>query len=527
MKVLVSDNISDKGVEILKNALLEVDVKTGMTPDELKVCIGQYDGIVVRSATKLTADVIACAKNLKVIGRAGSGLDNVDKAAATSKGIVVMNTPGGNTITTAEHTIALIVSLVRKIPQATQSMKSGKWEKKKFMGVELFDKTLGILGLGNIGSQVAKRALGLGMKAICYDPFLNEELANNLGIKKVSLDDLFADSDIITVHTPLTDETKYIINKDSIARMKDGVKIINCARGGIVDEAALYEAIKAGKVSGAALDVFEKEPPENSPLLTLYEVICTPHLGASTLEAQENVALAVADQIADYLVNGTIRNAVNFPSIPADQINTLKPYIDLAEKMGCFASYFMDEEVKEIGIELRGEAAEIMNEPVKIAAVKGFLTPILENTVNFVNAPHIAKERGIVVKVTKNADSGDYNTRIDLVIKSAKKDFSVSGTLFSKKDPRIIKIDNYIIEVIPEGTMLYINNNDRPGVIGSIGTLFGQSGINIARMHFGRETKGGMAVSVVSVDGSVSHDILDKIRKMPNIIEVKKITMNG
>ncbi|MBF0567789.1 MAG: phosphoglycerate dehydrogenase [Nitrospirae bacterium] len=527
MKVLVSDNISDKGVEILRSASLEVDVKTGMTPDELKACIGQYDGIVIRSATKLTADVIECAKNLKVIGRAGSGLDNVDKAAATSKGIVVMNTPGGNTITTAEHTIALIVSLVRKIPQATQSMKSGKWEKKKFMGVELFDKTLGVLGFGNIGSQVAKRALGLGMRVICYDPFLNEDLASNLGIKKVSLDELFAGSDIITVHTPLTNETKYIINKDSIGKMKDGVRIINCARGGIVEEGALYEAIKSGKVAGAALDVFEKEPPENSPLMTLDEVICTPHLGASTHEAQENVALAVADQIADYLVHGTIRHAVNFPSIPADQVNTLRPYIDLAEKMGCFASYFMDEEVKEISIELRGEAAEIMNEPVKIAAVKGFLTPILEHTVNFVNATHIAKERGIVVKVTKNADAGDYNTRVDLVIKSAKKDFSVSGTLFSKKDPRIIAIDNYIIEVIPEGTMLYINNNDRPGVIGSIGTLFGQSGINIARMHFGRETKGGMAVSVVSVDGNVGKDILDKITKLPNIIEVKKITMNG
>ncbi|MCG6553750.1 MAG: phosphoglycerate dehydrogenase [Candidatus Magnetominusculus sp. LBB02] len=527
MRVLVSDNISDRGVEILKDAKLDVDVKTGMKPDELKACIGQYDGIVIRSATKLTADVIACAANLKVIGRAGSGLDNVDKAAATSKGIVVMNTPGGNTITTAEHTIALIVSLVRKIPQATASMKAGKWEKKKFMGVELFDKTLGILGLGNIGSQVAKRALGLGMKAICYDPFLNEELAENLGIKKVSRDELFTGADIITVHTPITNETRNIINKDSIAKMRDGVRIVNCARGGIVDEGALYDAIKSGKVAGAALDVFEKEPPENSPLLTLDEVICTPHLGASTHEAQENVALAVAEQIADYLVNGTIRHAVNFPSIPADQLNTLKPYIDLAEKMGCFASYFTDGQVKEIDIELRGEAAEIMDEPVKIAAVKGFLTPVLEHTVNFVNATHIAKERGIVVKVTKNADAGDYNTRVDLTIKSAEKTFSVSGTLFSKKNPRIIKIDNYVIEVVPEGTMLYINNNDRPGVIGSIGMLFGESGINIARMHFGRETKGGMAVSVVSVDGGIGEDIVQKIRMLPNILEVTKITMNG
>jgi D-3-phosphoglycerate dehydrogenase len=309
--------------------------------------------------------------------------------------------------------------------------------------------------------------------------------------------------------------------------MKDGVKIVNCARGGIVDEGALYDAIKAGKVSGAALDVFEKEPPGDSPLMSLDEVICTPHLGASTLEAQENVALAVADQVADYLISGTIRNAVNFPSIPADQVNTLKPYIDLAEKMGRFAFFFMDETVKEIDVELRGKASEIMSEPVEIAAVKGFLTPVLEHTVNFVNASHIAKERGIVVKVTKNADAGDYYTRIDLTIKASTRSFSVSGTLFSKKDPRIIKINNLMIEVIPERTMLYIDNNDKPGVIGSIGTLFGEAGINIARMHFGRETKGGMAVSVVSVDGSIGQDILDKIKKLPNIIEVKKITMNG
>ncbi|MBF0517979.1 MAG: phosphoglycerate dehydrogenase, partial [Nitrospirae bacterium] len=527
MRVLVSDNISDKGVEILKNAKLEVDVKTGMTPDELKACIGQYDGIVIRSATRLTADVIECAGNLKVIGRAGSGLDNVDKAAATSKGIVVMNTPGGNTTTTAEHSIALIVSLARYIPQATQSMKEGKWEKKKFMGIELFDKTLGVLGLGNIGSQVAKKALGLSMKVICYDPFLNEDLARNMGIKKVALDELFAGADIITIHTPLTNETRNIVNKDSIAKMKDGVRIVNCARGGIVDEAALYDAIKAGKVAGAALDVFEKEPPKDSPLLTLEEVICTPHLGASTLEAQENVALAVADQIADYLVNGTIRHAVNFPSIPADQVNTLRPYIDLAEKMGRFASFFVDDTVKGIEVELRGKAAEIMDEPISIAAVKGFLTPVLEHNVNFVNASLIAKERGIVVKVTKNADAGDYYTRLDLTIKTSKKAFSLCGTLFSKIDPRIIKIDNFIIEVIPEGTMLYINNHDRPGVIGAIGAIFGESGINIARMHFGRESKGGMAVSVVSVDGDIGQELLEKIKKLPNIVEVTKITMNG
>ncbi|QWR77248.1 phosphoglycerate dehydrogenase [Candidatus Magnetomonas plexicatena] len=526
MKVLVSDNISEMGLEILKKSGLDVDVKPGMNADELKSCIAGYDGIVIRSATKLTADVIELAEKLKVIGRAGSGLDNVDKAAATKKGIVVMNTPGGNTITTAEHTIALLFSIARKIPHATQSMKDGKWEKKKFMGVELFNKTLGILGIGNIGAQVAKRAIGLEMNVVGYDPFLSEETAMKLGIKKVSLDELFKESDFITVHTPMTPETKYVINEQSIAKMKKGVRLINCARGGIVDEKALYDAIKSGKVAAAALDVFEKEPPADLSLIALDEVVCTPHLGASTMEAQENVALAVAEQVADYLVNGTIRNAVNFPSIPQDKVGILKPYIDLAGRMGAFASQLVEHEVREINIELTGEASEIPEAAVVIAAVKGYLSPILEETVNFVNAPLIAKERGIDVKVTKSADSGAYSTMLTLKIKCDSTEHIFSGTLFSKKDPRIIRINNYSLELIPEGYMLFINNNDKPGVIGSIGMLLGESGINIARMSFGRESKGGMAVSVVSVDEDISSTIMGKIRNLPNILSVKKITID-
>ncbi|NOY64268.1 MAG: phosphoglycerate dehydrogenase, partial [Nitrospirae bacterium] len=369
MKVLVSDNISPKGVEIMKKAGLDVDVKTGMSHDELKACIGQYHGLVIRSATKVTADIIDAAVNLKVIGRAGSGLDNVDKEAATKKGIVVMNTPGGNTITTAEHAIAMMFALARNIPQATKSMKEGKWEKKKFMGVELFNKTLGILGLGNIGSQVARRAQAMQMNIIGYDPFLSDERAKELGIDKVTLEELFANADFITIHTPLTPETKNLINKDTIRLMKDGVRIINCARGGIINERDLYDALESGKVAGAALDVFEKEPPEDLTLIKHDRVICTPHLGASTREAQENVAIAIAEQIVDYLIAGTIRNAVNFPSIPADQIPVLRPYINLAEIMGKFAAQIYEGGITEVTVEYRGEAEEIDTKPVTIAAL--------------------------------------------------------------------------------------------------------------------------------------------------------------
>jgi D-3-phosphoglycerate dehydrogenase len=525
MKVLVSDNISPKGVAILKKAGLEVDVKTGMKPEELKACIGEYHGLVIRSATKVTAEIVGAAVNLKVIGRAGSGLDNVDKAAASKKGIVVMNTPGGNTITTAEHSVAMLFSVARLIPQATASMKAGKWEKKKFMGVELFNKTLGILGLGNIGTQVAKRAQGLEMNVIAYDPFLSDEKAKTLGIRKVSLEELFELSDFITIHTPMTPETKGIVNAGTIAKMKDGVRIINCARGGIVNEQDLYEALKSGKVAGVALDVFEKEPPVDNPLLTLDSVVCTPHLGASTEEAQENVALAVAEQIVDYLINGTIRNAVNFPSIPADQVSRLQPYISLAEKLGSFCSQVVEGGVTEITVEYAGDAAEINSAPVTIAAIKGFLSPILLETINFVNAPFIARERGIEVKETKTKDSGDYQSVIGLRIRSEHGESHVAGTLFSKKDPRIILIDDFKVEIVPEGELLLMYNNDKPGVIGNIGTLLGENNINIARMHFGRETAGGTAISVVSIDSTPTPEIMQKIRTLPNILSVRQICL--
>lgn len=525
MKVLVSDSISQKGIDILTKAGLEVDVKTGLSPDELKAIIGEYHGLIIRSATRVTADVIDVATNLRVIGRAGSGLDNVDKAAATKKGIVVMNTPGGNTITTAEHTIALMFSLARQIPQAVASMREGKWDKKRFMGVELYNKTLGIIGIGNIGKQVAKRAIGLGMNVIGYDPYLSEENAMEIGIKKVALPELFRNSDFITIHTPLTAETKNLINSKTIGIMKDGVRIINCARGGIVNEADLYEAIKSGKVAGAALDVFEKEPPGDNPLLKLDNVLCTPHLGASTKEAQENVALAIAEQVADYLINGVIRNAVNFPSIPAEQLPRLQPYLSLAEKIGGFASQVFEGAATDITIEYRGEASELNTAPVTIALLKGYLTPILEETVNFVNAPFIARERGIEVKEAKSSEAGDYHNMIVLKIKVNGEENILAGTLFSKKDPRIVRINKFFVEIVPEGNMLYILNNDRPGVIGNIGSYLGKNNINIARMHFGRESAGGMAISVVSIDTPVSDEQIEEIKKMPNIISVKLVNL--
>ncbi len=523
MKVLVSDNISSKGVDILKEAGFAVDIKTGLSPDELKKEIGRYEALVVRSATKVTADIIEHAKNLKVIGRAGSGLDNVDKIAATKHGIVVMNTPGGNTVTTAEHTIALLFSMARQVPQATVSMKLGKWEKKKFTGVELYNKTLGIIGLGNIGAHVAKIALGMGMKIITYDPYLSEEKARTLGVTVVDLEELIKTSDFITIHVPMTSETKNMINAGSIGMMKKGVRIINASRGGIVDEKALYDALKSGRIAGAALDVFEKEPPGESPLLELDNFICTPHLGASTEDAQENVAIAVSHQIVDYLLYGTIRNAVNFPSVSSDVLPIMQPYINLAESMGGFLSQVFEGGIESITIEYRGEVTGLSLEPITVAALKGILTPILEETVNYINAPLIAKERGIEVKEMTTGDAGDYHSMMIIRIKSGSKESAVAGVLYGKKYPRIISINSFPVEVIPEGEMLILSNNDKPGVIGGIGTILSRHKINIARMQFGREKKGGKAISVVSVDAPVSKDIVSEIKKLPNVLSVKQI----
>ncbi len=523
MKVLISDNLSATGVEILKKAGLEVDFRSKTSVEEIEKIIGDYDALIIRSATKVNAGLLDKATKLKIVGRAGSGLDNVDIPAATKKGVVVMNTPGGNTVTTAEHTIGMIFASARMIPQAYSSLKAGKWEKKKFEGVELFDKTLGVIGLGAIGGVVANRAIGLGMKILAYDPFLSQEKAKSLGIELADLPTIYRKSDFITVHTPKTKETANLINKDTIAQMKDGVRIINCARGGIVNEQDLYEALKSGKVAGAAFDVFEKEPPENHPLLTLDNFVATPHLGASTKEAQENVAVAIAEQIVDYLIAGTVRNAVNVPSVPADQLPTLSPYINLAERMGSFEAQVFEAGLTKVTVEYSGEVSNLKLEPITLAALKGLLTPILNENVNYVNAPLIAKDRGIEIKVSKTSGGTEYTSLITIRIKADGKDLSVSGTLNSKKEPRIVQVDNFPMETVPEGNMLVLTNNDKPGVIGGIGMLLGQNGINIARMQFGREMQGGRAMSVVSIDSPASDEVIAKIKKLPNVLSVKQI----
>ncbi len=526
MKVLISDSLSEQGVTILQKSGLSVDIKTKLTPAQLIEEIGQYDGLIIRSGTKVTKDVIAAAKNLKVIGRAGSGLDNVDLPAATKRGIVVMNTPGGNTITTAEHTFALIFSMARQTPQANASVKSGKWEKNKFMGMELFDKTLGIIGLGQIGSWVARLALGAGMKVIAYDTYLSQDIAQKMGVTLVDLATLYAKSDIITLHTPMTAETKYLINAEAISKMKDGVRIINCARGGIVDETALLAALTSGKVAASASDVFEKEPVDpNHPLLKLDNFICTPHLGAATLEAQENVALAIAEQVVDYLVRGVVRYAVNLPSISLDLIPKVQPYVLLAEKIGAFIGQTIDGGITAIHIEYHGEAAELQSAPIHVAALKGLLSPILEETVNYVNAPSIAKERGIEVKETKSDNAGNFASLLTMKVTTSTGKKIVSGSVFHKTEPRFIEVDGVALEIIPEGNMLYIHNNDKPGVIGDLGQLLAKNKINISRMQLGREQSGGLAISVVGVDVAAPESLIKEIRTIPNVLSVRPIRL--
>ncbi|MEK7286036.1 MAG: phosphoglycerate dehydrogenase [Nitrospirota bacterium] len=526
MKVLVSDSLSEQGIVILKKGGLQVDVNTKLTPAQLIEEIGQYDGLVIRSGTKVTKEVIAAAKNLKVIGRAGSGLDNVDLPAATKRGIVVMNTPGGNTITTAEHTFALIFSMARQTPQANASVKSGKWEKNKFMGVELFNKTIGIIGLGQIGSWVARLAQGAGMIVIGHDAFLSTENAQKIGVEMVDLATLYARADIITVHTPMTAETKHLINAEAIEKMKNGVRLVNCARGGIIDEAALLPALTSGKVAACASDVFEKEPVDpNHPLLKMDNFICTPHLGASTLEAQDNVALAIADQVVDYLVHGIVRYAVNLPSISLDLKDKVAPYVLLAEKIGSFIGQTIEGGIETIHIEYHGEAAEMTSAPMNVAALKGLLAPMLEETVNYVNAPAIAKERGILVNEVKTADAGNFSSLLTMKVKTASGQKVVSGAVFHKTEPRFVEIDGMALEIIPEGNMLYIHNNDKQGVIGDLGHLLAKNQINISRMQLGREKTGGLAVSVVGTDIAASESVIKEIRAIPHILSVKPVCL--
>ncbi len=527
MKVLVSDKLSETGLDKLSRANgIQVDVKTGLTPAELKEIIGEYDGIIIRSATHLTRDVLDAAKNLKVIGRAGIGLDNVDIPAATQKGIVVMNTPQGNNIAAAEHTISMMLAMARRIPQATASLKAGKWEKNKFMGIQVYHKVLGIIGIGNIGGIVADRAMGLKMRVIAYDPFISEEKAREMGVELVpDLDDLFSRADFITVHTPLIKETRNLINREAFRKMKDGVMIINCARGGIIHERDLYDAIVSGKVAGAALDVFEVEPPKDNPLFGLDQVIVTPHLGASTREAQRNVASAIADQVIAYLLNRTIQNAVNVPAVSPEVMERIGPYLDLAENLGGFLAQVCSFRIEEVDIEFHGEMFERDTDPIVLATLKGLLAPVMGDDVNFVNAKIMAQQRRIKIRETKIEDTGDYTTLIVLKVKGKEGKQSVWGTLFGKKEPRIVRYNDFIIEAIPKGEILLVENYDRPGVIGNIGMTLGRKGINIATMQFGRDKMGGQAISLLHLDAPLNDEIIHELLTLPNLISVKSIRL--
>jgi len=527
IKILVSDPLSEEGLKILKDVKdFQVDVKTELKPEALKEIIKDYDAIVVRSATNLTMDIISAAEKLKVIGRAGVGLDNVDLEAATQKGIIVMNTPGGNTISTAEHTMSMILALSRNIAQANASTKKGEWKRSKFMGVELYNKVLGIVGLGRIGREVAKRAGSFGMKILAYDPFLSREVAESLGIEIMELKELLQRSDYITVHTPLTEETQHIISEKEFAIMKKGARVINCARGGIIDEAALINALKEGKLSGAAIDVFEKEPlSPDSELLKLDNVVTTPHLGASTEEAQVNVAIEVAEIVRDALLGRGIRNAANYPCLEAEVCKILDPYINLSEKLGIFSAQLVEGRFQELNISYSGDITQHDLSPLTMALAKGILSPILKETVNFINATSLAKERGIKIKESRSSEEEEFVNLVQLEIKTDKETRIISGTLSSNKQPRIVKIDEYYVELAPVGEMVFIQNWDRPGIIGNLGTLMGKQNINIAAMTFGRDKPGGRAISVLNVDSPISAEILDKIKKTENILAVKIIRL--
>jgi len=523
-RVLISDALSPAAVAIFKDRGLNVEFAPNLGKDKEKLAatIDGFDGLAIRSATKVTAKLLDHAKSLKVIGRAGIGVDNVDIPAATARGVIVMNTPFGNSITTAEHAITLLLALARQIPEADTSTRAGKWEKNKFLGVEIFGKTLGIIGCGNVGSIVADRALGLKMKVIAYDPFLSAERAVRLGVEKVELDELWRRADFITLHTPLTDKTRNIINAETLPQMKAGIRLVNCARGELIDDAALADALKSGHVAGAALDVFREEPATQSVLFGLPNVICTPHLGASTMEAQENVALQIAEQMSDYLLRGAISNAVNFPSISAEEAPKLKPFIALAEKLGSFAGQLTESGINQVRLTYEGEVAQMNTKALTSAAVAGLLRPMLQE-VNVVSAPIVAKERGIVVEEMRRDAEGDYDSLITLAVVTERQTRSVSGTVFADGRPRIVDIKGIRMDAEFAPSMLYVTNQDKPGFVGRFATLLAEAGINIATFHLGRESAGGNAIALVEIDGSVPAEVLSKVRHIPNVQQVKPL----
>ena len=515
-KVLISDKMDPTAAEIFRARGIEVDEITGKTPEELKAIIGQYDGLAIRSSTKVTAEILAAATNLKVVGRAGIGVDNVDIPSASAKGVVVMNTPFGNSITTAEHAIALMFALARQLPEADASTQAGKWEKNRFMGVELTSKVLGLIGAGNIGSIVADRSLGLRMKVVAFDPFLSPERALELGVEKVELDELLARADFITLHTPLTDQTRNILSAENLAKTKKGVRIINCARGGLIDEAALKAGLDSGHIGGAALDVFVEEPAKASPLFGTPNFVSTPHLGASTNEAQVNVAIQVAEQMADFLTTGGVTNALNVPSLSAEEAPRLKPYMALAEELGSLIGQLSHGAIPRISIHAEGAAAELNQKPIISAVLAGFLRTQTA-TVNMVNAPYLAKERGIEVREVRNDREGDYHTLLRVSVKTEAGERSVAGTLFGNQAPRLVELFGIKVEADLAGHMLYVVNEDAPGFIGRLGSLLGEAGVNIGTFHLGRREAGGEAVLLLSVDDRVSAELIARVRALPGV----------
>jgi D-3-phosphoglycerate dehydrogenase len=524
-RILISDKLSPAAVKIFEERGVAADLRPGLSPAELRSIIGDYDGLAVRSATKVTRELLEAAPRLKVVGRAGIGVDNVDVKSATARGVVVMNTPFGNSITTAEHALAMMFALARQIPEANASTKAGRWEKNRFMGVELFGKTLGVIGCGNIGAIVADRALGLKMRVIAYDPFLSETRAREIGVEKVDLPDLLHRADIITLHTPLTEGTRNILDRVALAKTRKGVRIVNCARGGLIDEAALADALKSGHVAGAALDVFETEPATDSPLFALENVVCTPHLGAATSEAQENVALQVAEQMSDFLLTGAVANAINMPSISAEDAPRLRPYLELVRQLGAIGGQLTNatgRELKGIRIEYEGAAAHLNHRPLTAAAIAGVLGPIMAG-VNMVNAPVQARERGIEIFETTAERASGYQTGVRLVLVTDRDEKSVAGTLFGDR-PRLTAIKDIPVEAELNGHMLYVTNQDKPGFIGKFGATLAEAGINIATFHLGRSAPGKDAVCLVAVDGPVAEDVLARVRAIPQVMQASALT---
>ena len=525
MKILIADAMSGEAVDILKSKGLSVDVKTDLKKEELAAIIGEYEALIVRSATKVTREIIAKADKLKIIGRAGIGVDNVDVEAATEKGIVVMNTPQGNALAAAEHTIALMFAVARKVALADATMKQGKWEKKLLMGIEVYDKTLGVIGIGNIGMIVAEKAVALGMKVIAYDLFVAREVAAAKGIELVDLNTLLAKSDFITVHLPMLKETRNLIEKDALAKTKKGVIILNVARGGIVNEKDLYDALMSGQVSGAGLDVFEQEPPpKDHPLVLLDKVVCTPHLGASTQEAQGKVAIDIANQIVDYALNGVIKNSVNAPPVSIEILRQIAPYLALSERLGKFVALITDFPVVEVEIEYLGTISEVETKILTQGILRSILSAQVDG-INYVNAPIVAKTRGIRVKEIKEKDHADYTSLLGIRLVGEKAQNVAYGTLLGKREPRLVKVNKIPVDSGLSENMLFMHTQDKPGIIGGVGTALAKRGINIGAMYFGREKLGGLSVSLVDLDAQIGDDMLAELRAMPNVIDVKRLNL--